>query len=407
MDSPLRVRVLLVALALLAACSGDDEATTTTTTTTGPTTTAAPPPTIAVDAVDVDPDPTFAIGERSGPYAVTYVVEDLLSSAQPQTGERLVVRPPFESVLDQATAPPPIDEVTARQVSVLDRLRIGGLDDPLVIHRIPGIAVSEIRVRPILDAAIDAGLLEVLGQREVAGRRCQVVRTATLLGAAELQPITEAEHADSCLDADGILLEEVLHLDGEAVLRRVAVEVDTEVEPVDGDFDAGTVIAPVDQGGGSVLPVSPDAGSLGPFWVLPDDSVPEGFELVGRFGVIPPQPERFSDESKGSPIAGTADVWRRGVDAIVVWQGGTQGRDRPYASIEHALEVDGGPLGDGELLLGATSTELRFAFDGGRFVHVIGSLPPDELAAVARAMIETEGTGLVYLDDRADDGGDP
>ena len=142
-----------------------------------------------------------------------------------------------------------------------------------------------------------------------------------------------------------------------------------------------------------------DAGALGAFWTPPGNDPPDGFTRVGRFAIVPPQAERFAASLQDPGIvAGTADVFVRGPDFVVVWQGGTLGGVEAYPPTDGAAAVDGGPVGRGEVLPSALGTELRFPQEGGRFVHVVGTLQADDLRAVARSLVETEGTGLVYLD---------
>lgn len=338
-------------------------------------------------------DPSFTIGSRAAPYRIVYRLGDLSDDRVEQSIDEVWVRQPFESRLETSTN----DELQGVQVSALDRIRIGSLDEPLVIARVPGLAVSDVRIAPVLDDAIDAELLELREQREVAGRRCQVVRSGTLLGGEHLVPATDAEHADSCLDGEGLLLEEVLYHDGAPTLHRIAIEVDTDPALRDELFEPGEITLPADGGGGSSLTVDPEAGSVGAFWTPPGNDPPRGFDRVGRISMVPPQPERFAAQTDPAIVAGVADVFVRGHDFVVVWQGGTVGRVESHAATPGAARVDGGALGDGELLLSALGTELRFPQPRGRFVHVVGTLPADELVAIARSLTETEGAGLVYL----------
>ena len=345
----------------------------------------------------VETDTGFTIGERAAPYRIVYRLDDLGDERIAPSTDVVWVRQPFESRLETSSGAPPGDTLQSIQVATVDRLRLGTLSEPLVVARVPGLAVSDLRLAPILDDSLDTGLLELREQRIVADRRCQVVRSGTLLGAGPLVPLTRAEHADSCIDDEGLLLEEVLYRDGEPTLHRIAVEVDIAPRLASGLFDTGDIVLPVDKGGGSARAVDPDAGSLGPFWVLPRNRPPDGFTRVGRFSIIPPQPNRFAAGQDPAVVAGTADVFVRDADFVVVYQGGTIGQVDPFPATPGAPAIDGGALGEGELLLSALGTELRFPQRRGRFVHVIGTLAPDDLRALARSLTVTEGTGLVYL----------
>lgn len=350
-------------------------------------------------APDVDDD--FAIGRGDGEHRVLYVVDDLAGDASPQRFERLDVRAPFESRLDEVDGPALDADAVTSQVAAFDRLRFGAADNPVVVHRVPGLAPSDLAVAAVLDDAVDAGLLELGDQRLVEGRRCQVLRSATLLGAGHLRAFEDGEHAESCVDADGVLLSETLVVDGEPIFRRVAIEVVDEPALDDSTFEVGPPTAPVDLGGGSVLPVDPDVGAVGRFWELRDDDVPDGFVRTGRYAVVPPQPENFSDPTRADHIvAGVADLYVDGPRAFVIHQGATRGGVDPFAPVDGASVLDGAGLdglGDGEVLLGAIGSEVRFSPTTGSFVHVTGSVDLVTLEAIAAGLVETEGEGLVYL----------
>src|SRR5207249_3361844 len=84
-------------------------------------------------------------------------------------------------------------------------------------------------------------------------------------------------------------------------------------------------IPPLSQGGGSFRPVDPASRPPGTFWELPG-SLPDGYTRQGRYAVVPPQPENFSNPGlRSNRLAGVSDVLVRGPDVIVVDRGGTLG----------------------------------------------------------------------------------
>jgi hypothetical protein len=342
----------------------------------------------------VEVDPSFEIGSRAEPYRIVYRLDDLSDPDVEPTTDEVWVRQPFESRLETSSG----SRLQAVQVAAIDRLRLGSIDEPLVIARVPGLAVSDVRVAPILDDGVESGLLELGQQRMIIDRRCRVVRSGTLVGAGPLVPITDAEHAESCVDSEGIVLEETLFSNGRPTLHRIATAFDPSPTLTDELFEVGEIVVPVDKGGGSSLPVDPDSGALGSFWVTAGKDVPAGFDLVGRYSVVPPQPDRFAVPQNPAIVAGTADVWVRGADMLVLFQGGTSGSVVAFPPTPHARSIDGGALGEGEAVLSALGNELHFAHAHGKFVHLIGTVPVDDLVALARDMVETEGSGLVYLD---------
>lgn len=357
-------------------------------------------PTVTSPPITGDPvpdDASFTIGDRALSYRIVYRVDDLGDAAVVPGTDEVVVRRPAESRLRTFRGAPPGGGLLSVQIAALDRLRLGQVDQPLIIARVPGVGVSDLRIAPVLAAGVEAGLLERRGQRMVAGRRCEVVRSGTVLGAGPLVPITAGEHAESCFDAEGLLLEETLFLQGRPTLHRIAVEVRTSLTITDDTFEVGPIVVPVDKGGGSSTAVDPTVGAVGPFWVLPAAAVPAGFEHKGRLSIVPPQPDKFAEPQNPSIIAGTADVYVRGADLIVLWQGGTIGQVDAFAPSPHASPIEVAGLGRGEQLLSALGTELRFSRPSGTFVHVIGTLAPAALREVAGALIETDGAGLVPI----------
>jgi len=353
------------------------------------------------EATDADPDEGFTIGAPPGPYRIDYRVEDPTGTLPPSL-DQVAVDLPFRSRLE---IHPPGGGSPAVQIGTIDRLLVleGGSTaaQPVTVARVPALAPAATRVGPVLDDAVAAGLLELRGQRIVADRRCQVLRSAELLEAGPLRPLTPERHVDTCIDREGLVLEEITTIDGAPSLVRTAVrvEVPAELDPM--LFETGPVSAPPDQGGGATTPAEPGTAPEGPVFDLPDAAVPDGFERVGRYSVVPPQPERFADPARrDAVIAGIADVWAGSDgDVLVVYQGHTLGGVDAFPAVDFAQPVTSTLLGPGEQLLSTLGTELRFDRPEGRFVHVFGTLAPAALLAVADALVEGAGTGLELIDE--------
>src|SRR5207247_7133823 len=83
---------------------------------------------------------------------------------------------------------------------------------------------GDVRAGPVLEDALGAGVIERREQREVAGRRCQVYRSKDTAAGATLAPATDPtrQHADTCIDEAGVVLEEVVVTDGHQSRRRLA-----------------------------------------------------------------------------------------------------------------------------------------------------------------------------------------
>jgi hypothetical protein len=329
-------------------------------------------------------------------FRVVYRLEEEGKKAVAYTTDRVSVRRPWESRLDTLAGKPPGGKVLSFQAARFGK-RVTGASgqDSSALDLPPSVPPSDVRLLPVLQAGLDGGELVRREVREVLGRRCQVYRSAQYLSAVVLKPPTDTEFADSCVDEAGIVLEEALVTQGDIVARRIAVEVEEDASLSDDLFPDLPSSVPPASGGGLVRKLKPGSSPPGDFFVL--DAPPAGFELLGRYTVIPPQADNFSDPTReGARRAGTSDVWVRGVDVLIVDQGGTLRGDPPFTIDEENPKVDLGQFGQGERRLSAVTNEVRVILPSGRYVRVMGTLPPDDLAAVARSLHSVPGGTLEY-----------
>jgi hypothetical protein len=347
----------------------------------------------------LDDGPPVRIVRTPAAFRVVYRLEEPAGGGRlALSTDRVVVRRPFDSRIETRRGAPPGDALVTTQVAVFGRLAVEGQDGRQSTEAVPpAVGASDIRLAPVLQPALDRGLLRRRERRRVADRTCQVYRSGRSLGAGPLVPPTGATHTDSCVDEAGLVLEEVVVDGGERLSRRVAVEVDDDPELGRGPFRTSAPTTPVDRGGGSVREVDPESRPPGPFYELAGG--PEGFRRRGRYSVIPPQAENFADPStRARIVAGVVDVWVRGADVLFVEVGGTLGGVPPFSRNPTSSPVDLGSFGEGELFVDARGNQVRVALDGGDYVRITGTLPPDRLAAIARSMEPVEGGELEFVD---------
>lgn len=309
------------------------------------------------------------------------------------------VKRPFESRLETRQGPPPGGALLSVQVGRLGHIETRGRNrSTATFATFPGVAPSDVRVSDIAEDLVEQGLAERREQRTVAGRRCLVYRTSGPLSAKSLRRPSAQEYADNCLDQQGLVLEELYVVDGRPLSRRVATTVDTAPTFATGTFRTEAVTIPVDKGGGSVREVEPDSAPEGddPFWQLA--APPAGFEQVGRYSVVPPQADNFSDPLRRKFIVATvSDVYVDGPKLIVVDQGSTlEGGEAFPPAPEGTPTLDAGQLGTAEVHLSGDGAELRVNLRQGAFVRVYGTVPVADLASVLRDLRPATGTGLVY-----------
>lgn len=347
---------------------------------------------VAVTGVAVVPDllgggdglPSEVGSEAPLAYAITYRVE----AGDTVTTEVLTVERPFRSRLTTHEGGSTQGRILSERSSDLGVLATssGGPWGRLVVPPAP--ASADLRPDVALAAAVTAGLVDDLGAGTVGGRACRRYRTATsVAGGTLLEPLS-GEHAEVCIDAVGLVLSERWELDGSVVRTKRAVALSFDDDP-DLVVPAGDEL----DGSGQVERVADDAPS--PF---PDrfaiGALPAGFELVGRYAVVPPDLTARPDEPATAPeVATITDVWRRGADLLILDQGASVGPD-PFPATQAGTPVrlaDPG-LDDATLVLDLRANEVRIRTEDGGFVRVSATLPPDELVAVARSLAPEGGS---------------
>ena len=327
-------------------------------------------------------------------YRVVYRLEEFTGPKAAFSTDKVWVHRPFESRLETWSGAPPGKEKLSTQVGAfaIRRNESKGAE-AVVIGVPPSSAPSDVRLAPVLTDGEAQGLLEPREVRRVLSRDCQVYRSGQLLSASRLTEPTPDEYTDTCVDAAGIVLEELLVLEDEIVSRRIATAVEEDPSLDDDLFVTGARTLEVKDGGGLVRRMG-EGLPQGEFLLVDAASIPAGFERLGRYNVIPSQPENFTDPTReGARETSFADVYVRGADFVVVDQGGTLGGADPFTEDPDSPRIDLGPYGPAELRLSALGIELRAKRSGGRFVRLRGTLDPRELSRIGATLTPTEGTG--------------
>lgn len=343
--------------------------------------------------------PDVAIGSTPQAYRIVYRVEDVGKEISYRT-DVVSVRRPWESRLESRPGRPPGGKTLSTEVSTFGQRRtVSSGQSPVVLQLGPVLPASDLRLDRVLEPAAAAKRIEKREVRTVAGRTCQVYRAGDYLSATVLTPPTASLYTDSCVDGDGLLLEEVLVSDGKAIARRIAESVDLAPELTDDLFPAGEPTVDPSKGGGSMRKLADGSMPPGPFYVA--DAIPEGFAPLGRYSVVPPQAQNFSADDPSREDfrrAQIADVYVRGLDVLVLEQGATLRGAPPFEVDPANPTVDVGTFGSGEVRFSALGNQVRVLRDGGRFVQATGTLAPEELAAVLRSLREVPGGELQFAD---------
>ena len=330
-------------------------------------------------------------------YRITYTLETYQEEQIRRTTDVLEARRPFDSHLVSSAA----GQVLTVRASRLGALAFGSGTGPISIAAAPTIGSADLRFDPALGEAVQERLVEVREQRRVADRRCQVFRFGSTVSSGELRPVgsrSEDEYADVCVDADGLLLEEVWVKDGRPLQRRVATEVLVGVSLGDDRFRIPSERElTTDEGNGFFREVEPTTRLAGTTYELPE--APAGFTFVGRYAVQTPRLSLEGSNPLEAPRPrediSQIDVWTNGPDLLVLST--SLGADLAALpeDAETAQPVDlGGDLSDAVAVLDLRSNEVRAELEGGRFVRLAGTVPRDALVALARTLRPVQGEGI-------------
>ena len=336
-------------------------------------------------------------------YSVRYAVT---TAGSAPTTEVLSVRRPFDEV-DVTYAG--TDVSAAPNLIVVQRLgaqvlKAGNGEGTQL--RVPATAAPfDVRADIVVPAGLRAHALKAVGFRVVLGRRCQVFRSNRPLPAGALLPLAStSSYTDTCIDAEGLVLRETRIAAGRLLSDRRAVSVATGDAAVAGaPFDLSGSVTPFDSGGGAFQGLTLESRPPGRSLALPQS--PSGFQHLGRYAVVPPQPAMFQRGGQGTGTMGLPgglvtemdDVYTRGADTVILQQGSTI-NGAQFKPPANAIDVDLGRLGQGQLLIaGNLTTVVAEPGNGEQFVRMSATLPPDTVIAMMRSLVAQAGGTLTRL----------
>lgn len=339
-------------------------------------------------SVEVDGAPNIAPGTQ--PFPGSYAITSRVSTDGSTSTEVHRVVAPFDARTETFASRDATGALLAEREVGFGFLATRSRGAALSTLEVPPVAAGP-RLAEALRSSERLGLVERREVRMVARRRCQVWRTSGEFAATTFVPPGDDEYLDLCVDSEGLLLEEWLVADDRPVRQKVAIAVDFD------DIDLRAVrklsrdiTLPISQGGGSVTRIGDAERPVGPF--LEVTAPPEGFQLHGRYTVVPPHPGLRKGGDRGKVRAATVDVYVRGTDVIGVERGGVLDLSDPWSVDSRFPDVDLGPsIGTGELVPGRLGSELRALLGSGRFLRIFGTVELDQLVELARALTPIDG----------------
>jgi hypothetical protein len=333
--------------------------------------------------------PPITIVTTPGSYRIVYQTALNTGGFDVVNTETLGVRRPFDSRKITRSGPPPGGALLDDQISTLTRIALQPVNSPRSILLVSaGMAPFDIRLEASLEPLLKQGALERRERRRVVSRDCQIYRSSGTLDSTTITPLVSGStsNIDTCIDADGLVLEQVRY-EGDIIRARlIALSVTEDVTFPDNEFAVeATGTVPPSQGGGLATQIDPTSPTIAVSFAL--RSPPAGFSLVGRYATASPeQVDALSGKSSGR-VASVFDVYQRGPDFVTVENGGTSDFSTPFAASPLGSPVDLGAKGQGEVVPGTRGSEVRVLLRGSRYLRVAGTLSPDELVAIARQTV--------------------
>ena len=350
--------------------------------------------------VDSDVDEPLALDDEPASYELRYRIERYDPDKVQVSEDRITVRRPFDGRVTSFIG----GRQTGDRASRFGTLIITTGEGPRTLVSPPAPATGDLRLAPALADAVEEKWLQVRERREVLGRECQVYRAGSTVGAGTLVPVgtTEGEHSDFCVDATGLLLEEVWFKDGLPLQRRVATLRKVGETYPDDRFRlaADEPALTIDQGNGFIREVDPMSAFEGTVYRLAEP--PADAEYVGRYVVQPPTLSPFQSPldtpAERREQVSMVDVWVRGHDLVVFSQTIAADISAVPTDAKTAEAIELGPIDRAATVLDLRSNEVRAELPEARFLRLAGSVTRQELLDLAGSLRAEEGKGLVFLE---------
>ncbi len=340
------------------------------------------------EVVSDSPGPA-TVANPPGAYEIIYRSESTSSDGTTTTTMDTTVQRPFNGrTVSKADAPPGTAEQwrAMSQVGLYSYTAAGSAAE--VSHTLPRVALGDMRLDATLKDLVADGTFVARERRRVLGRDCQVYRTGQPLDSATTAKPTSTDYSDACIDASGLLLEELTVASGKLSQRMLATSVNVTLQPPASTFSiTGTPISLAD-GGAELKNLDAAKAPVAGYWSLP---TPKGYTHQGRYQLTEPgdNPTPGATTVPGAPPStkvSYVDVYVSGPNTVIVQQGPTTSEPESTASNGPAATV--GKLGSVQVSPGPTGTDIAAYPQTAQswFVHVSATLPRSATEQIAATM---------------------
>lgn len=362
------------------------------------------PPSLSRDGsklVDDEPGDDWSFEDEPLAYELTYRIERYDPDRVQVSEDRVTIRRPFDGRVQSFVE----GRQSGDRASRFGTLVLTTGEGPRALVAPPAPATGDLRLATALPDAVEEGWADLRERREVLGEECQVYRVGGGVSAGQLTPVgtTAGEHSDICVDAEGLLLEEVWFQSSKPLQRRVATRRVVDSKAGDDRFRLGSSAEEpftTDQGNGFIRSVDPNSAFEGTVYRL--TRVPEGATYAGRFVVQPPTLSPFQSPldtpTERREQVTLVDVWERGPDVLVFSITIAADISAVPTDAKTAQRFELGPVGEAATVIDLRSNEVRVELPEARFLRIAGTFPRQELVDLAGSLRAEVGTGLVFLD---------
>jgi hypothetical protein len=354
----------------------------------------------SVELDDDDDGKPLAIADEPASYEIRYRIERYDPDKIQVSEDRITIRRPFDGRVRSF-----IDgRQTGDRASRFGALIISTGEGPRTLVSPPSPATGDVRLAPALADGVKEKWLQVRERRKVLGHECQVYRAGSTVVSGTLVPVntTAGEHSDFCVDASGLLLEEVWFKEGLPLQRRIATSRKVGATYPDETFRlaADEPALTIDQGNGFIREVDPNSAFEGTVYRL--TAPPDDAQYLGRYVVQPPTLSPFQSPldtpTERREQVSMVDVWVRGHDVLAFSQTIAADIAAVPSDAKTAQRFELGPVGTAATVLDLRANEIRVELPEARFLRIAGTFPRQELVDLAGSLRAEEGKGLVFLE---------